>query len=326
MEQPKLVVTVALFTVLEDINRDEVSVKNLHPSDLTYDRFGMGLFVVTRRTNFGTSASDRSDSSLPPYDRNRSESSFSSDRDSVGRRVLPERPVGQFESVDEAARLLVSDELGIHGTVKLRQTKIFDNPKRDMRERTISITYWGFANLEDVAPVLGGREQVGLELVNSTEFLDQWANTNGLEQYDGVCRFGYRQAPIGGRPHAKMLPEQLGTGPILDQDHDEMVFLSWRRMRYAFNSKVDPFRFLGAKALPDAFRLSDLRELHDVSRGERSQSDQFRRAMLNDDSFLEQSKIPESGPRRPGKPATLYSLKKWADPDNPDSSAFSDDD
>ena len=315
MEAPKLVVTVALFTVLEDFNRDEVSVKNLHPQHLSNEGFGMGLFVLTRRTNIGSLASDRSDLSLPP-----------SDRDSVGRRVLPERPVGQFESIDEAARLLVSDELGIDAPVKLRQTKIFDNPKRDIRERTISITYWGFANLEDVAPVLGGREQVGLELVNSTEFLDQWVKTNGLEEYDGVCRFGYRQAPIGGRPHAKMLPEQLGTGPLLEQDHDEMVFLSWRRMRYAFNSKIDPFRFLGAKALPDAFRLSDLRELHDVCRGERSQSDQFRRAMLSEDGFLEQSKMLESGPRRPGKPATLYSLKKWADPDNPDSRSPAEED
>lgn len=326
MEQPKLVVTVALFTVLEDINRDEVSVKNLHPQDLSYERFGMGLFVVTRRTNSGLSSSDRSDSSLPPFDRDTSLTSSASDRSSVLPRVLPERAVGQFESMEEAARLLVSDELGIEAPVRLRQTRIFDNPKRDLRERTISITYWAFANLEDVAPVLGGRDQVGLELVNSSEFLDSWKKQNGLEDYDGVCRFGYRQAPVGGRPHAKVLPEQMGTGPILDQDHDDMVFLSWRRLRHAFSAKMDPFRVLGAKALPDAFRLSDLRELHDVSRGERSQSDQFRRAMLSEGSFLEQSRTSESGTRRPGKPATLYTLKKWADPDNSDSSGISDED
>jgi len=315
MEAPKLVVTVALFTVLEDFNRDEVSVKNVHPKEMMSERFGLGLFVVTRRTNSNPSASERSDSSLG-----------TSDRTSVGPRVLPERAVGQFESMEEAAHLLVSEELGIDTPVRLRQTRIFDNPKRDLRERTISVTYWGFVHLEDVAPVLGGREQVGLELVNSSEYLDSWEKEYGLEDYDGVCRFGYRKAPVRGGTHAKVLPTQMGTGPILDQDHDEMVFLSWRRLRYGFTGKMDPFRFLGAKALPDAFRLSDLRELNDVSRGERSQSDQFRRAMLSDDSFLQQSRSSESGPRRPGKPATLYTLKEWADPDRSDTSPLAEDD
>ena len=329
MEAPKLVVTVALFTVLGDFNRDQVSPKNIHPYD-TSDRTGLSLCVVTRRTNELSFTSDRESFSPTAYDRESSVSSAGSvasyERNSDGRRVLPERPVGQFESIDDAAKHLVAEELGILVPVKLRQTRIFDNPKRDLKERTISVTYWGFANLEDIAQILGGREQVGLELVNSSGYLDRWEAENGLEDFDGVSRFGYRMVPIRGRSHRKFLPEQMGTGPILDQDHDEMVFLSWRKLRYGVTGKMDPFRFLGAKALPDAFRLSDLRELHDVARGVRSQSDQFRRSMLTDESFLERSQSPESGPKRPGKPATLYTLKEWADPERSDIKPLIEDD
>ena len=329
MEAPKLVVTVALFTVLSDFNRDQVSPKTLHPYDMTSDRMGLALCVVTRRTNVASVASDSGSFSTEASDRSDAFSSSEGstyDRNSVGRRVLPERPVGQYESIDDAAKLLVAEELGIPVPVKLRQTKIFDNPKRDARERTISITYWGFANLDDIAPILGGREQVGLELVNSSEYLDNWEADQGLREFDGVCRFGFRYAPIRGRTHSKVLPEQIGHGPILSQDHDEMVFLSWRQLRRGVSGQMDPFRFLGAKALPDAFRLSDLKELHDVARGVRTQSDQFRRSMLTDESFLERSQSTESGPKRPGKPATLYTLKEWADPSSSESRLLDTDD
>jgi hypothetical protein len=159
MTTPKLVVTVALFTVLEDFNRDEVSSKSLRVTEETTSNFGLGLFVVTRRSNTESSSTSQT---------------------SEAQRVLPERAVGEFESMHEAAHNLVADELGIEAKLTLRQVRIFDNPDRDQRQRTISVTYWGFANLEDVAPVLGGRDQVALELVNSSEFLDQWASTQRL--------------------------------------------------------------------------------------------------------------------------------------------------
>lgn len=299
MNAPKIVVTVALFTVLEDLNLSTVPSSLLSVGQ-TSDKFGMGLFVVTRRSNKGLSDGEVS---------------------LTDKRVLPAKAVGQYESIDQAAKNLLSDELGIEASVRLRQTRIFDDPERESGERVISITYWGFANLEDVAPVLGGRDQVGLELVNSSDFLETWAKSRGLNEYDGVCRFGLRYAPHERRGHDRMLPADLGWGPILDIDHDEMVFLSWRKLRYGFGGKLDPFRFLGATALPEAFRLSDLRELNDVCRGERSQVDQFRRAILNEGSFIAESAITEEKQKRPGKPATLYSLKEWA---NPSKSSFQD--
>ena len=290
MESPKIVVTVALFTVLEDFNMFTVPTSLVSVGDPSDEKFGMGLFVLTRRTNYDAVVS------------------------LTDRRVLPASDVRPSESIDGAAQRLVREDLGIVAPVRLRQERIFDNPERQQGQRVISITYWGFANLEDVAPVLGGKEQVGLELVNSSSFIDRWEKEKGLAEFDGVCRFGFRHSPMERRGHEAVLASQQGTGPILDIDHDEMVFYSWRKLRYAFRGKLDPFRYLEATALPEAFRLSDLKELSDVSRGERTQVDQFRRSVLNESSFIAESQLKELKQRRPGKPATLYSLKDWADP------------
>ena len=290
MNTPRLVVTVALFTVLEDFNLYTVP-SSLLSTGGDAEKFGMGLFVVTKKSD-----------SL----------SLSTDGDRSLKRVLPSASVGVSESVDEAANRLVVEELGISAPVRLRQTQIFDDPKRETDERVISITYWGFANLEDVAPVLGGKEQVGLELVNSSQLLD--SKSQQLEQHDGLCRFGGRYAPGEERGHDLITSRDLKGESILGIDHDLMVLLSWRKLRYAFGGKLDPFRFLRATALPESFRLSDLRELHDVCRGERAQIDQFRRNILNDASFISESMIQEEKLKRPGKPATLYSLRSWADP------------
>ena len=287
MNSPKLVVTVVLFTVLEDFNMFTVP-SSLISVGRASEKFGMGLFALTKK------------SVSHPLE------------ELTDKRALPSMAVGSEESLDAAANRLVSEELGISAPVRLRQTRIFDEPARVSGERIISVTYWGFANLEDIAPVLGGKEQVGLELVNSSSLLDGWGMS--LEEHDGLSRFGGRFAPTGNRGHDRVSPKDVGRDSILDLDHDEMVFLSWRKLRYAFGGKLDPFRFLGATALPEAFRLSDLRELHDVCRGERSQVDQFRRSILNESSFISQSLMKEEKQKRPGKPATLYSLRDWADP------------
>ena len=290
MESSKIVVTVALFTVLEDFNMFTVPTSLVSLGSAMDEKFGMGLFAVTRRNN--------DDAVMSMTDR----------------RVLPASDVRPSESIEGAAQRLIREDLGISAPVRLRQERIFDNPERQLGERVISITFWGFANLEDVAPVLGGKEQVGLELVNSSSFLDRFASDKDLEEFDGVCRFGLRNSPMERRGHERKLARDIGTGPILDIDHDEMVFYAWRKLRYAFRGKLDPFRYLGATALPEAFRLSDLKELNDVCRGERTQVDQFRRSVLSESSFIAESKLKEEKQRRPGKPATLYSLRDWANP------------
>ena len=118
MESSKIVVTVALFTVLEDFNLFTVPTSLVSVGSMSDEKFGMGLFVVTRRTNDG---------------------SFASVND---RRVLPASDVRPSESIQEAAQRLVREELGIRVPVKLRQERIFDNPERQQGERVISITFW----------------------------------------------------------------------------------------------------------------------------------------------------------------------------------------
>lgn len=290
MSSSKLVVTVALFTVLEDIDLFTVPSSMISLGPESGEKFGMGLFVVTRREN--------RDANLTL----------------TNKRVLPASDVLPSESIDQAAQRLVQEELGIQSPVRLRQERTFENPARQAGERVISITYWGFANLEDVAPLLGGKEKVGLELVNSSEFLATQSAKSEQTEFDGICRFGFRYSPGELRGHTRSTRGDQELEPVLDVDHDEMVFLSWRRLRHAFGGKLDPFRFLGATALPEAFRLSDLRELSDVCRGERSQADQFRRSILNESSFISPSLEAEEKVRRPGKPAVLYSLREWADP------------
>jgi hypothetical protein len=85
-----------------------------------------------------------------------------------------------------------------------------------------------------------------------------------------------------------------------------MVFYGWRKLRYAFRGKLDPFRYLGVKALGEEFRLSDLQEFQDVACGIRTHRDQFRRQILNDSSFIVETKKLDSS--RQGKPAALYTL------------------
>jgi ADP-ribose pyrophosphatase YjhB (NUDIX family) len=285
MNSPRLVITVALFTVLEDFNMFTVPSSLIGLGQAT-DKFGMGLFVLTKKSELSSLGAEK--------------------------RALPSVTVESNESLDAASQRLLTDELGISAPVRLRQTRIFDEPERTSGERTVSVTYWGFANLEDIAPVLGGKEQVGLELVSSSSLLDNWGMQ--LEEHDGLSRFGGRYAPGEVRGHDLITSHDLSGDSILDIDHDEMVLLSWRKLRYAFGGKLDPFRFLEAAPLPEAFRLSDLRELQDVCRGERSQVDQFRRNLLSDSSFISESSLKEEKQKRPGKPATLYSLRDWADP------------
>lgn len=117
MESSKIVVTVALFTVLEDFNMFTVPTSLVSVGDPSDEKFGMGLFVLTRRTNYDAVVSK------------------------TDRRVLPASDVRPSESIEGAAHRLIREDLGITVPVRLRQERIFDNPERQQGERVISITF-----------------------------------------------------------------------------------------------------------------------------------------------------------------------------------------
>lgn len=290
---PTLSVTVTLFTVAteDDIGQARSLRSLVSLGDSVGDRFGTGLFCVTRRSNNPETSQARPS----------------------GKRVLPASLIHPTERVADAAARVAREELGLDELGRLRHTRIFDDPLRDDiagAGRVISFSFWGFVAFDQLAPVLGGREQVGLELVSSSALLDQWGEK--LSDYDGVCRFGLRENPRGPSGHRRRLTQDLHGDTILDGDHDDMVFYSWRMLRYAFAGRLDPFRYLGTRVLGEKFRLSDLRELSDICRGERVQPDHFRRTLTSEDSFV--TEAGEVDRTRPGKPASLYTLKEWAQP------------
>lgn len=290
---PTLSVTVTLFTVASE---DDVglapSLRSLiSTGDDTDGGFGTGLFCVTRRSN-------NPETTQAPQS---------------GKRVLPASLITPTERVADAATRVLREELGLEEFGRLRHTRIFDDPTRgDIAGagRVISFAFWAFVPFDRLAPVLGGRDKVGLELVSSSQLLDRWGEKLG--NYDGVSRFGLRENPRGPSGHRRRLTKELHGDTLLDGDHDNMVFYSWRMLRYAFAGRLDPFRYLGTRVLGEKFRLSDLRELSDVCRGERVQPDHFRRTLTSDDSFVQEA--GEVDRTRPGKPASLYSLKDWAQP------------
>ena len=226
-----------------------------------------------------------------------------------GKRILPGGFLGMNETLLDAANRIALDRLGLDFEkigATLRQLGTFDDPGRDPRGRALSFAYWSIVNFEDIRRFLGGKDQVGLELVNSQHFMDRFDEEVGpLDSCDGVSRFGYRTMPSPSRinGHKKTLTKDLPTGRILGQDHDDMVFYAWRKLRHAFNFRMDPFSVLGLNPIRDEFRLSDLQELTEVCRGERIQRDLFRRNVLNFSFIQDSGNLDRS---RPGKPAKMY--------------------
>ena len=223
-------------------------------------------------------------------------------------RVLPGGYLYKDETLLESSRRIAQEKLGLDLSTRIRQLGTFDEPNRDPNGRVISFAYWGMVDFEHIRKYLGGREQIGLELVNSSHYMDVFEKEIGsLEQFDGVCRFGNRTmpSPSAFRGHRKTLTTNLPEGRILGLDHDDMVFYAWRKLRHAFSGRLDPFQFLGLNPLGSEFRLSELQDFTEVCRGERIQRDLFRRQMQSQETFLlETGKTDRS---RAGKPAKLYS-------------------
>jgi ADP-ribose pyrophosphatase YjhB (NUDIX family) len=276
--RPSLDVDVVLFTVVDDrtLKNGFWNDSLVSPAELIRgEDSGLSLFVVTKESDFG--------------------------------RSLPGSAVGPNERVADAAERVVREDLGIRHPVRLREVGFFDEPGRNPAENSISFAYWGFVAFSDLHKMLGGRDQVGLELVNSKSFMTSYAQEHGgFQEFDGISRFGLRQKPNRARGHKRVSSADVSGRKILGLDHDDIVFYAWRKLRYAFKGQLDPFRFLGVKALGEEFRLSDLQEFQDVARGTATPRDAFRREMLGDDSFLEP--IGKFDSSRPGKPAALYTI------------------
>lgn len=286
-------VTLAVFTVVNEQTDLRGSLPRLVSTGLPDGKhFHRGLFVITRHGDDLTAGS---------------------------KPVLPSSFVRPNESIRDTARRIARDELGLERRGVLRQTGIFDAVGREGDNAVISIGYWVYANFDEVAPILGGRDRVGLELVSSLTTIDeQPGKSPSLGETDGFSRFGFRLRPNRAQGHKKVLSSEMNESPILGFDHDDIVFYSWRALRRGFGGRLDPVRFLGTRLFPDEFSLSELREFYEVCRGEQISPYQFRRDMQGDDSYIEPSgRISDSSRQGRGKPASLFKVQKWATPPPP---------
>ena len=290
---PRLSVSVSVFTCFDDMNPAHPAAVNLQQGVSTSDALGMGLWVLTRKTNEDSAGQS----------------------ETTGKRVVPASLVRSDEALRDTARRIITEELGIDVSYKVHQNRIFDDVEPGNAERVITISLWLFVHIDVIAPLLGGKDQVGLELVSSSAFLEHWDATTGLDTFDGVSRFGLRTAQDQSAPHRKQFAKEIWGETILDGRCDEIVFYAWRELRYGFTGRFDPFRFIGSQALDRAFRLSELRELYETVRGHKIQPDQFRRMVTGSNGFLEETGIHDASRSRPGKPAALFTLLPWAVPD-----------
>ena len=289
---PRLSVTLSVFTAFDSSHPRRPGAAQLELGEGATEDFGMGLFVVTRKSN---------DDDV--YQ-----------QDATGKRVIPASLVLAEERLEHTAERILIEELGLDVTYKLRQNRIFDEISPSDRQRVVTMNFWTFVHIEALAPLLGGRDQVGLELVSSSDFLAKQEASQSLDEFDGVSRFGYRIAPELPQGHFKYLTEDMWGHQLLDDANDLKVFYAWRDLRYGFTGRYDPFRFLGSHALGNTFRLSELRELYEVIRGKRIQADQFRRMVTGTNAFVTEAGLTDTSGSRPGKPAALFTLLPWATP------------
>lgn len=291
-DYPRLSVTLSIFTAFDSQHAKRPSAAHLSQGDGGKDDFGMGLWVLTRKSN--------------------EEESYQ--RTPRGTRVIPGSLVRSEEALSDTAQRILVEELGVDVSYRLRQNRIFDDVNPEATSRVIAVNFWTFVHIEALAPLLGGKEQVGLELVSSSASLENWAALTDIETFDGVSRFGLRFGYDQPNAHVRQTAAELWGQPILDDSGDDMVFYAWRDMRYGFTGRFDPFRFMGSQALGTRFRLSELRSLYEVVRGQKIQADQFRRMTTGSSGFIDEAGSIDSSRSRPGKPATLYKLKEWAVP------------
>ena len=289
---PRLSVSLSVFTAFDSSHPRRPAAAQLELGEGARDDFGMGLFVLTRKGN----------------------EAGAYQQEPTGKRVIPSSLVLPEEQLEDTADRILVEELGLDVSYRLRQNRIFDELTQGDRQRVISLNFWTFVHIDALAPLLGGRDQVGLELVSSSDFLATKESSSSLSEFDGISRFGYRIAPELPRGHYKYLTHDMWGHELLDDGSDLKVFYAWRDLRYGFTGRYDPFRFMGSHALGKTFRLSELRELYEVIRGQRIQSDQFRRMATGTNAFIEEAGITDTSGSRPGKPAALFSLKPWAAP------------
>ncbi len=188
-----------------------------------------------------------------------------------GQWMLPGGVVQGRESLLQAAERVLREKAGLTG-VYLEQLFTFSEPKRDPRDRAISVAHLALVNRErfdDLKP-----------------HLSETAISRITVPWEGE---------MGGPVQA--LSDQGGDQPLAF-DHADMLGLAVKRVR----GKLD-YTPVGFQLLPDSFTLYQLQKVHEAILGRSLNKDSFRRRMLASGQLEATSESQSDVDHRP---AALY--------------------
>ena len=195
----------------------------------------------------------------------------------AGQWALPGRFVGQYESAETAARLLLKEMLPVDAFFE--QLYTFSAPRRDPRGRVVSVAYLAIVPWLRLENVLAG----DCVLPRCFE----------VELEHGVLRLTGDNG-------------EVLTGDSLAFDHGDIVRVGVERLRGKIDYSTIGFQFLEDK---QSFSLSALMAVYEAVLAHSIDNSNFRRAILaryEEKGIIAQTDRAEK--HRRGRPAALYRL------------------
>jgi 8-oxo-dGTP diphosphatase len=188
-----------------------------------------------------------------------------------GQWMLPGGVVQGKEDLLGAAKRVLKDKAGLTG-VYLEQLYTYSDPKRDPRDRSVSVTHMAL-----VSPDRFGTLRPHLQETTLARLVVPW------------------EGEVGGPIEACSME---GKPISLAFDHADMIGLAVKRMRGKLN-----YTPVGYQLLPMSFSISQLQRVHEAILGRSLNKDSFRRRML---ASGELEPIGESQSEVDHRPAALY--------------------
>ena len=193
-----------------------------------------------------------------------------------GKWAIPGGFIQMDETAEEAAARKLSDETGISG-IYLEQLRTFSRVDRDPRMRILSVAYIGMAPFSRLAelPEEKTEETALFEIVRE-----------------------------GGRIFLESPREGRLEEPDIAFDHYEMITAAVRRMEGKLEYTEIAFPFLEN---PQAFSLTELREIYDAVSGKTYDIGNFRRFILKqygEPGIIRE--LPGVTRKERGRPAVIY--------------------
>lgn len=185
--------------------------------------------------------------------------------------ALPGGFVGIEESLDDAARRLLADKVGL-AEGWLEQLYTFGDPGRDPRMRIVTVAYFALLPTAVLLPALDDRSDLAVAPLDIP-----WSGEEG--------------GPVAAR-------DATGGALPLAFDHAQILAHAVRRLRGKLG-----YAPVALALLPPLFTLRDLQDVHEAILGQALNKPAFRRRML-DSGWIKGTGEREAGTSY--RPAELY--------------------